>query len=122
MIVGEMSVGRLGRLVEGRVQARLHLGGGFAGMLLRLDALIGRRPRSGKASSVCWGRWLSLNEAKARPYAVGGASPRAGIAPSIPGLCGRPKRPEETAFRGLEADKAADEGREFERAQKPLAN
>jgi hypothetical protein len=39
-----MSVGRLGRLVEGRVQARLHLGGGFAGMLLRLDALIADAP------------------------------------------------------------------------------
>jgi hypothetical protein len=43
-----MSVGRLGRLVEGRVQARLHLGGGFAGMLLRLDALIADAPESGK--------------------------------------------------------------------------
>jgi hypothetical protein len=60
-----MSVGRLGRLVEGRVQARLHLGGGgFAGMLLRLDALIADAPDRGKASSVYWGRWLSLNEAK----------------------------------------------------------
>lgn len=46
------------------MQARLHLGGGFAGMLLRLDAPHRRRPRSGKASSVYWGRWLSLNEAK----------------------------------------------------------
>jgi hypothetical protein len=50
-----MSVGRLGRLVEGRVQARLHLGGGFAGMLLRLDALIADAPDRGKASSVYLG-------------------------------------------------------------------
>jgi hypothetical protein len=78
-----MSVGRLGRLVEGRVQARLHLGGGFAGMLLRLDALIADAPDRGKASSVYWGRWLSLNEAKRVRTLVGGASPRAGIAPSI---------------------------------------
>lgn len=46
------------------MQARLHLGGGFAGMLSRLDALIGSAPDRGKASSVYWGRWLSLSEAR----------------------------------------------------------
>jgi hypothetical protein len=32
--------------------------------MLRLDALIADAPDRGKASSVYWGRWLSLNEAK----------------------------------------------------------
>lgn len=54
--VGTVGGGKSASTVASRRRIRRHV--------VELDALIADAPDRGKASSVYWGRWLSLNEAK----------------------------------------------------------